>query len=108
VILLGGAGIIVPGIGWLVGLGMLWSSRVWSGRDKLLGTILSPGLLLLPILLVLSSGSDVCVRTASGARHCGGGGSSAALVIGVAVLVIVPVLVAVYLYRRARSGPAVA
>lgn len=31
------------GIGWLVGLIMLWSSRLWTTRDKLIGTLIIPG-----------------------------------------------------------------
>jgi hypothetical protein len=31
------------GIGWLVGLILLWSSRLWTTRDKLIGTLIVPG-----------------------------------------------------------------
>jgi hypothetical protein len=31
------------GIGWLVGLILLWSSRGWTTRDKLIGTLIIPG-----------------------------------------------------------------
>ena len=31
------------GVGWLVGLVLLWSSRLWTTRDKLIGTLIVPG-----------------------------------------------------------------
>ena len=31
------------GIGWVVGLVLLWSSRAWSTLDKLVGTFVLPG-----------------------------------------------------------------
>jgi hypothetical protein len=43
--------LIVPVIGWLIGTVLVFASRVWSSRDKLIGALL----LLLPIL-VLSVG----------------------------------------------------
>jgi hypothetical protein len=36
-------GILVFGIGWLVGIALLWSSPTWRLRDRLLGTLLVPG-----------------------------------------------------------------
>jgi hypothetical protein len=38
----------VPFIGWLVGAILVFASRVWSRRDKLIGA----GLLLLPIVIL--------------------------------------------------------
>lgn len=32
-------GVIVPLIGWVVGLGMVWSSKVWPLRDKWVATL---------------------------------------------------------------------
>ena len=43
-------GLLIPFIGWLAGVALLWSSRVWSDRDKLLGTLIVPGGLLLAVL----------------------------------------------------------
>ena len=31
------------GVGWLVGLILLWSSRAWTTRDKWIGTLVIPG-----------------------------------------------------------------
>ncbi len=31
------------GVGWVVGVVLLWNSRVWTLRDKLIGTLVIPG-----------------------------------------------------------------
>jgi hypothetical protein len=36
-------GIVVPVLGWFVGVALLWTSERWSVRDKLLGTLVVPG-----------------------------------------------------------------
>ena len=46
-------GLLIPFLGWLVGVAFLWSSKVWSDRDKLLGTLIVPGGLALPGVLSL-------------------------------------------------------
>ena len=40
-LLLAGGFIFV--IGWFVGVVLLWSSRIWTLRDKLIGTLVLPG-----------------------------------------------------------------
>jgi hypothetical protein len=42
-------GVIVPVLGWVVGVVLLWGSDLWSRREKLLGTLVVPSGLLLPI-----------------------------------------------------------
>lgn len=109
VILLGGAGILVPVLGWVVGVVLLWSSRVWTIAEKAIATLLTPGMLLIPVVLVLDSSSDVCTSTVINHRrvtHCGGGSSTLSLPGGillliVALFVLVPLLTAVVLYRLA-------
>jgi hypothetical protein len=51
--------LMVPFIGWLVGTILLWMSRVWTTRDKVIGTIAVPGLFLLVLI------SSVAVRVDS-------------------------------------------
>src|SRR6266699_1576158 len=41
------------GIGWLIGVVMLWLSNIWTIRDKLIGTLIVPGGLALPVLLAI-------------------------------------------------------
>jgi len=40
-------------IGWLVGVVLLWTSRVWTLRDKLIGTLVVPGGLTTLVLLTM-------------------------------------------------------
>jgi hypothetical protein len=54
-ILLPIGGIILPVAGWFIGVILLWSSRVWTTREKLAGTFLFPGGLLLPAGLGLGA-----------------------------------------------------
>ncbi|GAA1231622.1 HAAS signaling domain-containing protein [Oryzihumus leptocrescens] len=35
--------ILLPVIGWLCGVALLWTSRQWTTREKLLGTLVVPG-----------------------------------------------------------------
>ncbi|CAN5255483.1 hypothetical protein BH20ACT22_BH20ACT22_18810 [soil metagenome] len=46
-------GLIIPVAGWFVGAVLLLVSRVWTVRDKLIGTFILPGGLLLPAFLGL-------------------------------------------------------
>jgi hypothetical protein len=105
------AGGFLAGVGWLVGLVMLWSSRFWTLRDKLIGTFLVPGGLF-GALIFLST-------RVGGAQLCTSGGGpgrptvtrcvpqhaplASLLVTAVAiVLVVAPVFTAFYLGRRIR------
>ena len=46
-------GIMAGGVGWFVGLVILWSSPIWRTRDKVLGTLLIPGGLPYGLLIAL-------------------------------------------------------
>jgi hypothetical protein len=46
-------GIVLPLLGWLVGVFLLWASPVWSPRDKWLGTLVLPGGLAGAVILPL-------------------------------------------------------
>jgi hypothetical protein len=37
------AGGFLLGVGWFIGVAMLWSSRAWTKRDKWVGTLVVPG-----------------------------------------------------------------
>jgi hypothetical protein len=101
------------GIGWFVGIVLLWSSGVWSTRDKLIGTLVFPGGLALPVTLAMTAGaSETCI---SGSQHmgetCTGGPSTSGQVGGIVlfvVLVVGPLLATFYLARRLRSRSTVA
>ena len=81
-------GLVPPLIGWIVGVALLWSSRTWTSGQKLLGTLVIPGGLLLPFLL-LSVASPI---------------GSVELFVGVPLLLglaIAPIVTVAYLWRAA-------
>jgi hypothetical protein len=47
-------GVIFPLLGWLVGVVLLWCSKVWTPRAKAIGTLVIPGGLLLATFLMLA------------------------------------------------------
>jgi uncharacterized membrane protein len=104
-------GVIVPVVGWLAGVVLLWMSPTWTTREKIVGTLVVPGGLLLPAWLGLTS---VSVEQCSGSvgpggavfhQTCTGGRSSLETVLLTALLVvtvIAPVATTVFLARRAK------
>lgn len=99
------------GIGWFVGLVLLWSSRVWTTRDKWIGTLVIPGGLATGVLVgLIATGAatkKICRVTAGGIPQCTSVGHSAPSVLGVAVfalLVLAPIATSVYLACRATSS----
>jgi hypothetical protein len=104
-----------PVLGWLVGLGLLIWSPLWSGRQKLLGALVWPGGWLGVLILASVPSSEHACRTDTVSSqgvvltHGTCTGSSASWVWGLVVLtaaVVAPLIVAAYLYRAAgrRSG----
>lgn len=81
-------GAAAAGIGWLVGVLLLWSSPRWTRGEKVLGTLVLPGGLILPI--------------ASAAALAGGTmpWSLVLLALGLAA----PAITAAFLYQRARAA----
>lgn len=115
----------VFGIGWLVGLILLWSSRLWTTRDKLIGTLIVPGGLAIAPFVLLVLGSSTTSGSCSGygtpvnpvtgqaighgSLHCTGSGgpSTATNVFHIALAVILilgPIASAIYLAHRARRS----
>jgi uncharacterized membrane protein len=117
-------------VGWFVGVVLLWTSRVWRTRDKLLGTLVVPGGLALPFffLATIPSGSftacsgtsETFVSTPGGLiphgsthTHCATTGSPFLpggvwfAVVLWAILALAPIFVAVHLYREERRRSAV-
>lgn len=94
------------GVGWLLGLVLLWSSRAWTTVDKLIGTFVLPGgLSAVLFVLFIATGAETCVSGPGQPTRCTGGPSTAHRILGIVLLVIVvlaPVATAVYLARRAR------
>jgi uncharacterized membrane protein len=99
------------GIGWFVGLVLLWSSRAWTTRDKWIGTLVIPGGLATSVLVgLIATGAatkKICRVAAGGIPHCTNVGHSTASVLGVvvfALLVLAPIAASAYLARRATSS----
>lgn len=82
-------GAVLVGIGWLVGVLLLWASPRWTLVDKLLGALILPWGLFLPVDLALQN-----------PQFWNGPGSSAALVIAIAA----PICTALWLTYRARKA----
>jgi hypothetical protein len=105
-------GVILPVAGWFVGLILLWASEAWTTRQKLLGTLVIPGGLLVPFWMFFFalSTSETCsgIVDSSGrtiSETCTGGASPAERALWIAVfvvLVIAPIVVAIVLARRMR------
>lgn len=98
------------GVGWLVGLILLWSSRAWTTRDKWIGTLVIPGGLATALVVGLIVGGtttkQVCSGFPGGVQRCtnAGASSTGSTVLGIAlfvVLVLAPIATAIYLARRA-------
>jgi hypothetical protein len=125
VLLLVFGGFFPPVLGWIVGVGLLWYSPVWTFRDKLLGTLVWPGGLLTPAFLGLTS-AQVCTTTNSpgsvtstqpgeGSGWVPGGAAESCtgfafpIWLGLPLMVVsllAPLVMAVYLLRRARRDAA--
>ncbi len=74
--------VIIPFFGWILAIVLLWSSPVWSVRQKLMGTFLPPGGLS-AILIAAVTGAQDCSNSESSSggvqrtvEHCTGGVST--------------------------------
>jgi uncharacterized membrane protein len=121
-------GLVLPVIGWLVGVVLLWTSAIWNTRDKIIGTIFVPGglgvVLLLGFTLSFSSSGGSCVGDLTGpiagnGRHatqpalqtCTGQGTSTTevlTIVGLIALLLAPIASAIYLAVRMRRASSAA
>lgn len=103
-------GSLLPLIGWLVGVGLLWASPRWRVVEKLVGTLvvpLGPGAALYAGALVPFGTSEVCTGAVDGSVTCISDGPPGWIyAVLLAVLLVAPVVVAVWLFRTAsrRAG----
>lgn len=118
-ILLPIGGVIVPLVGWIVGAVLLWSSTIWTLRDKLIGTLVLPGGLAsafsFGFYLSGENGTTCTTRleTLNGAEvvreQCSSGvsGAKAILLWTIwVVLILVPIASTLYLVVRMRRREA--
>jgi hypothetical protein len=102
-------GVFLPILGWFIGVALLWTSRAWVTRDKLIGTLLIPGGLLAPLFLGLASaGSGGCVEVSEPGRpavqvHCVPSTFPRGAVALIA-LFLIPFATALYLEKRRRRA----
>jgi hypothetical protein len=94
------------GLGWILGLILLWSSSAWSARDKLIGTLIVPGGLATAfVTTLLVATKQMCTSFNGGPQHCTPGPSTIHHILSLAlfaILVLGPIFTSVYLARRAR------
>jgi hypothetical protein len=107
-ILLPIGGVLIPVIGWFIGVVLLWISDAWNTRDKLIGTFVLPGGLLVPFGLGFVAGSgEACVETPGGPVENCSGGTDPLGIAAVIVLFLLPFASSAYLAWRMRRGTAV-
>jgi hypothetical protein len=109
-------GALAFGVGWLVGVVLLWTSDRWTTREKLLGTLVWPGGVLAPVYGPLLLGVDG--QRCSAGESIGPDGTVVTThevcegfalpqVVGVPLLVVLvaaPVAVVLLLASRAAPG----
>jgi predicted permease len=97
-------GVILPVIGWIIGVVLLWVSETWTTREKLVGTLVVPGGLALPIFIGLTAtSSELCSSYNGQPEVCEGGRSLAASILvisGMIVLFLAPIVTTAFLARR--------
>jgi hypothetical protein len=94
--------LIVPVVGWLVGIVVAWRSTIWSTRDKVVATVLGPGGVpsLLSVLVLDVTHAKGKMSTA---------GTSEAIGIAIAAAILVASFASVvYLGVRLRSAQTIA
>ena len=113
-------GLIVPLVGWLIGVVLLWVSNAWNVRDKIIGTVFVPGGLGLAGFIILLAGltggsSGSCDIDPSTGRefNCMESGSAPdfvdALVMGLFLAIIIaPIITTTYLTYRLLRRPGAA
>lgn len=95
--------LLLPIVGWLIGAILLWTSSIWTLRDKIIGTLVVPGGLFPAFFLGVAVG---CSQTTVNGRLVSDTCPSALtawLWIGVGILAAVgPVAAGIYLGLRLR------
>lgn len=93
-------------VGWIAGVVLLWGSRAWSTREKLIGTLIFPGGLVSALVAgLLLATPQRCTSINGVVQRCTPGPSTTHNVISivvVALLVVGPFCTSVYLARQAR------
>jgi hypothetical protein len=80
-------GAAAAGVGWLVGVLLLWASPRWTTREKILGTLVLPGGVVLPIVLTAGLATNAVFVP----------------LLLLAVGLAAPILTAMHLFQSARA-----
>jgi hypothetical protein len=109
IVLLPFGAFLIPILGWVLGVILLWASRVWSLREKLIGTLLIPGGLSAVLFLALIGLGSTCTASGGGGRptiqHCTS--QTVPNAIGIPVLiafVVAGIATPIFLARRASAS----
>ena len=97
-----------PIVGWLVGVGLLLWSPLWTAGQKALGILVWPGGYIAAAggisLLSVRSCPTSTVGSPGEKTGCTTNGPSAGSIVAIVVLLVVPLLVTAYLYRAAGQA----
>jgi hypothetical protein len=106
IVLVLSGGFILPAIGWLIGVVLLWTSSAWTTREKLIGTLVIPGGLgTVPWLLIILWTSCISTSSSHHFHLCLPGETAIPGVfysLGTTLLVVAPIITAIFLGIRAR------
>ena len=107
IVLLLVGGLIVPLVGWLPGVVLLWRSNAWNVRDKVIGTVFVPGGLGLVGFIILLAGAT---SDSNGSESAGrpDPGVDALLMSLFLAIIVAPIITTAYLTYRLLRRPAAA
>ena len=107
-ILLPIGGIVLPVLGWVAGVVLLWTSPVWTTRDKVVGTLVWPGGLVFPVYVLAFAGGSGCATFSVDGRvtstTCASPSAIHQVLVAFAwvVILIAPIVTAIYLAQRMK------
>jgi Protein of unknown function (DUF1700) len=92
--------LVIPFVGWVVGVVLVWLSRLWTTRDKLIGTLGG--------MSWVVAGFGTIMMSAGGSRPVGSAplepaGPGAVEIIAFVVPFLLPIAAAIYLGIRVRA-----
>jgi hypothetical protein len=102
--------VVIPIIGWVLGVMLLWASRFWTTREKVIGTLLVPGGLSAILYVAgLSLASSSCVSSGGAGQatveHCTSQGVPNVILIPLLIaFVIAGIATPIFLARRAAAS----
>jgi HAAS domain-containing protein len=105
-------GVILPVVGWLIGVVILWGSATWTTREKLIGTLIVPfGLALPTFLLTIGTSAQSCSDRVGLQPTCTDGGVQIGDILGAVLsvgLILASIASVIFLARRRSRAVALA